>query len=148
MTIGDTTSGGLYLTEKLKYKHISKSVNSKNISAEVGLVESNIIIEGVDSFPDENFGAKLMFRGQQNADGSFFKVSNIEITKCGQPYVYNQHCITVLSSGMSSNSYIKNSSIHDTYSRGIHFTNHIVDFVVSGNLIVNTSGHSIEFEHI
>lgn len=85
-------------------------------------------------------------RGEPNTDNSYLQISNIEMTKCGQPNVYGQHCITVLNSGPSRNSYIKDSSIYNTYSRGIHFSNQIMDFTVEGNLIFNTTGHSIEFE--
>lgn len=89
----------------------------------MGLLSSNIVIEGVDSYETERFGAKIVMRGEPNTDNSYLQISNIEMTKCGQPNVYGQHCITVLNSGPSRNSYIKDSSIYNTYSRGIHFSN-------------------------
>lgn len=70
------------------------------------------------------------------------------MTKCGQPSLYNQHCISILMSGPVSNSYIVNSSIHNTYAHGIHLSNQISNFKISNNVLYNTSGHSINIDHV
>lgn len=117
------------------------------IQAEVGFKHSNVQIIGWENYEDESFGAKLMIRGEPEIDGSFMKVSNIEMTKCGQIYT-GQHCIEVWLEGLSEGSFIKSSAIYETFARPLNVPTEVSKFLVENNFFHHGTGHNIFFEHV
>ena len=68
------------------------------IKAEVGLLNHNIKIMGVDNYHKEEYGAKLMIRGDEDETNAY--IHNVEMTKCGQPQIVKgMACVSTLVDG-------------------------------------------------
>jgi hypothetical protein len=87
------------------------------------------------------FGGHLMFMA-----GSKIQLQNIEVTGMGQQGVLGRYPVHWhLNQDTSTGSFIRNSSIHNTFQRGlvIHQSNGVR---AEGNVIFNTPGHAVFLE--
>ncbi len=141
------------LTEPLRFKHIGGSRSytrptdgktwNMDIYGEVGLLSHYIKIQGkMDGNNNaDGFGGHTMFM-----KGSTVHVENIELYKMGQKgvlarYPFHWH----LNEDAAEGSYIKNSSIHQSFNRVV--TIHGTDYVtVDGIFAYDHIGHGIFFE--
>ncbi len=137
-----------------------------DMRAEVGNLSRNIVIKSIDNqertlpgFNPEAFDAQ----GKQNGDGqrlesgrfgghmmfmtgSTVRLQNIEVTGLGQQGMLGRYPVHWhLNQDTSSGSFIQNSSIHDTFQRGvvIHQSNGVK---ADNNVIFNLPGHAVFLE--
>jgi G8 domain len=137
-----------------------------DMRAEVGNLSRNIVVRSVDNqertlpgFDPDSFDAQ----GRQNGDGkrlesgrfgghmmfmpgSTVRLQHIEVTELGQQGMLGRYPIHWhLNQDASSGSFIKHSSIHDTFQRGlvIHQSNGVR---AENNVIFNIPGHAVFLE--
>jgi cell migration-inducing and hyaluronan-binding protein len=107
---------------------------------EVGLLTRNIRIQASDDAEKSYFGGHIMAM-----PGSSMKVSGIELNRMGQHLTLARYPIHWHLGGEGQGQYIRNSAIHDTYSRcvTVHGTNNLK---VENNVTFNTVGHCFFME--
>lgn len=107
--------------------------------AEVGLLNRNIVIRG-EIGSDATFGAHTMFM-----PGTMVRISGVEFTRVGQEGLPGRYPIHFHLAADMSASFIRDSSIHRSFNRGI--TIHGTDNLwIDRNVIYDTIGHSIFLE--
>ncbi len=137
------------LNAALSYKHFGQlqTYNSPNGQswtvderAEVGLLSRNLVIEGDAASTGIAFGGHIMIM-----NGSFARVSNVELNRMGQRgrqgrYPFHWHLM-----GNATGQYFINSSIHHTFNRALtlHSTNNTA---VRDNVFYNNPGHALFVE--
>ena len=128
---GDTIT----LDEPLEYMHFGEITFGVDERGEVGLLTRNIRIHASEDADDDWFGGHIMAM-----TGSQMYVDGIELTRMGQHLTLARYPIHWHLIGDADGQYIRNSAIHDTYSRCItvHGTNNLV---VENNVTYNTVGH-------
>jgi cell migration-inducing and hyaluronan-binding protein len=128
------------LDEPLKYMHFGAITYGVDQRGEVGLLNRNIKIQASADAEQSWFGGHIMAMA-----GSTMNVSGVELTRMGQHLQLARYPIHWHLMGNASGQYIKNSSIHDTYSRcvTIHGTDNLL---VENNVTYNTVGHCFFME--
>lgn len=130
----------LTLDRPLEYMHFGKITFGVDERGEVGLLNRNIKVQASADAEDSYFGGHIMAMA-----GSRMNVSGIELTRMGQHLTLARYPIHWHLAGDASGQYIRNSAIHDTYSRcvTIHGTNNLL---VENNVTYNTVGHCFFME--
>jgi cell migration-inducing and hyaluronan-binding protein len=139
-TIAAINGNTITLDKKLEYMHFGKITYNVDERGEVGMLTRNILIQ---SSPDSE---KTLFGGHVMAMvGSKVYISGVEFNRMGQNmhlarYPMHWHIV-----GDAKGQYLKNSAIHDTYSRcvTVHGTNYVH---VVNNVTYNNIGHCFFLE--
>jgi cell migration-inducing and hyaluronan-binding protein len=128
------------LDEPLTYMHFGRITFGVDERGEVGLLTRNIKIQASADADDNYFGGHIMAMA-----GSRMTVSGIELTRMGQHLTLARYPIHWHLNGDAEGQYIRNSAIHDTYSRCItvHGTDNLL---VENNVTYNTVGHCFFLE--
>src|SRR5690348_7903262 len=134
-TIAAIAGNVITLAEPLKYMHFGKVTFGVDERGEVGMLTRNILIQASPDAERSYFGGHIMAEV-----GSKMYVSGVELNRMGQNMHLARYPIHWHLVGEGQGQYIKNSSIHDTYSRcvTVHGTNHVR---VQNNVAYNTVGH-------
>src|SRR5438874_2080207 len=129
------------LDKKLDYMHFGKITFDVDERGEVGMLSRNILIQASPDADQTLFGGHIMAML-----GSKMYVSGVELNRMGQNmhlarYPIHWHLIGDGGQGQ----YIKNSAIHNTYSRcvTVHGTNYLD---VENNVTYNNIGHCFFLE--
>jgi cell migration-inducing and hyaluronan-binding protein len=130
----------LTLDQPLEYMHFGAITYGVDERGEVGLLTRNIKIQASADAEDSYFGGHIMAMA-----GSRMTVSGIELTRMGQHLTLARYPIHWHINGDAQGQYIRNSAIHDTYSRcvTVHGTNYVS---VENNVTYNTVGHCFFLE--
>jgi hypothetical protein len=128
------------LDQPLEYMHFGEVTFGVDERGEVGLLTRNIKIQASADADDNYFGGHIMAM-----DGSTMNVAGIELTRMGQHLTLARYPIHWHLNGDVTGQYIKNSAIHDTYSRCItvHGTDNLL---IENNVTYNTVGHCFFLE--
>ncbi len=154
-TIVAISSNGQTITldSPLNYRHfaeIQNYTNGKSGSAlrqwtvdyrtEVGLLSRNIKIQGDASSSLSGYGGHIMIM-----PSAVFRGENIELHRMGQSFLLARYPIHWHINGDISGEYLKNSTIHESYNRGvvIHGSN---NGVIENNVVFNIWGSAIFLE--
>ncbi|MBO9498028.1 MAG: G8 domain-containing protein [Novosphingobium sp.] len=134
-TIAAISGNTLTLDRPLEYMHFGEITFGVDERGEVGLLTRNIRIQASDDAEKSYFGGHIMAMA-----GSKMYVSGVELTRMGQYLHLARYPIHWHIEGEGQGQYIRNSSIHDTYSRcvTVHGTNNVL---VENNVTYNTVGH-------
>jgi cell migration-inducing and hyaluronan-binding protein len=133
---GDTIT----LDQPLEYMHFGEITFGVDERGEVGLLTRNIKVQASADAEGSYFGGHIMAM-----DGSTMNVAGIELTRMGQHLQLARYPIHWHINGDVTGQYIRNSAIHDTYSRcvTVHGTDNLL---VENNVTYNTVGHCFFME--
>src|SRR5450755_4716889 len=140
-TIAAISGNTITLDKKLDYMHFGKITFDVDERGEVGMLSRNIVIQASPDADQTLFGGHIMAML-----GSKVFVDGVELNRMGQNmhlarYPIHWHLIGDGGQGQ----YIKNSAIHNTYSRCV--TVHGTNFLhVENNVTYNTVGHCFFLE--
>jgi len=139
-TIAAIDGNSLTLDRPLDYMHFGEITYDVDERGEVGLLTRNIRIQASEDAASTYFGGHIMAMG-----GSKMQVSGVELSRMGQHLTLARYPIHWHLGGEGAGQYIKNASIHDTYSRcvTVHGTNNLL---VQNNVTFNTVGHCFFIE--
>jgi hypothetical protein len=134
-TITAISGNAITLDQPLKYMHFGEITFGVDERGEVGMLTRNIKIQASDDAEKSYFGGHIMAMA-----GSKMYVSGVELTRMGQNMHLARYPIHWHIIGEGQGQYIKNASIHDTYSRcvTVHGTNNLR---IENNVTYNTVGH-------
>jgi cell migration-inducing and hyaluronan-binding protein len=140
-TIAAISGTTITLDKKLDYMHFGKITFDVDERGEVGMLSRNILIQASSDADQTLFGGHIMAML-----GSKMFVDGVELNRMGQNmhlarYPIHWHLIGDGGQGQ----YIKNSAIHNTYSRcvTVHGTNYLD---VENNVTYNNIGHCFFLE--
>src|SRR6516165_10112179 len=129
------------LDKKLDYMHFGKITFDVDERGEVGMLSRNILIQASPDADTTLFGGHIMAMA-----GSKMFVDGVELNRMGQNmhlarYPVHWHLVGDAGQGQ----YIRNSAIHDTYSRcvTVHGTNYLG---IENNVTYNNIGHCFFLE--
>jgi cell migration-inducing and hyaluronan-binding protein len=133
---GDTIT----LDQPLEFMHFGEITFGVDERGEVGLLTRNIKVQASADADESYFGGHIMAM-----DGSTMNVAGIELTRMGQHLTLARYPIHWHLNGDVAGQYIRNSAIHDTYSRcvTVHGTDNLL---VENNVTYNTVGHCFFLE--
>ena len=139
-TVTAISGNSVTLDQPLKYMHFGKITDGVDERGEVGLLTRNIKIQASEDAEKTYFGGHIMAMG-----GSKMYLSGIELNRMGQNMHLARYPVHWHVLGEGKGQYIKNASIHDTYSRcvTVHGTN---DLRIENNVTYNTVGHCFFLE--
>ena len=139
-TIAAIAGNSVTLDQPLEYMHFGEITFGVDERGEVGLLTRNIKIQASEDSDESYFGGHIMAMS-----GSEMYVSGIELTRMGQHLTLARYPIHWHLIGEGEGQYIKNASIHDTFSRcvTVHGTNNLQ---VENNVTYNTIGHCFFME--
>jgi cell migration-inducing and hyaluronan-binding protein len=134
-TITAISGNTLTLDKPLQYMHFGEITFGVDERGEVGLLTRNIRIQASDDAAKSYFGGHIMAMA-----GSKMYVSGVELSRMGQNMHLARYPIHWHIVGDGQGQYIRNSAIHNTYSRcvTVHGTNNLR---VENNVTYNTVGH-------
>jgi len=139
-TLSAVSGNTLTLSAPLKYDHFgqAQSFGGKTLEsrAEVALLSRNITVQGDATSDSSKFGAQVM-----TMDGGQAHIDGVEFARVGQKKASGRYPVHFhLLGDAGANSYVKNSSIHNSYNRclTIHGTNGVK---VQNNAAFETVGH-------
>lgn len=148
LTITAVNDSTVSFTPALKYEHfgIKQYFDGKELDtrAEVGLLTRHILIEGGLDSEAQGFGGHIMAM-----KGSVMRIEGVELKRMGQKLgnrgVSGRYPLHYHIPGDVIGSYVKNTSIHNTYNRCI--TIHGTDrWLLTDNVCYNAIGHMYFFE--
>jgi len=139
-TITAVSGNVLTLDKPLNYMHFGEITFGVDERGEVGLLSRNIRIQASDDAERSYFGGHIMAMA-----GSKMHVSSVELFRMGQHMQLARYPIHWHIIGDGQGQYIRNSSIHDTYSRcvTVHGTNNLR---IENNVTYNNVGHCFFLE--
>jgi cell migration-inducing and hyaluronan-binding protein len=139
-TITAISGNAITLDKPLQYMHFGEITFGVDERGEVGLLTRNIRIQASDDAESSYFGGHIMAMA-----GSKMFVSGVELNRMGQNMHLARYPIHWHIIGEGEGQYIRNSAIHDTYSRcvTVHGTNNLR---VENNVTYNTVGHCFFLE--
>jgi len=139
-TISAINGNSITLDEKLDYMHFGKITFGVDERGEVGLLTRNIKVQASDDAAESYFGGHIMAMVT-----SKMYVESVELNRMGQHMVLARYPIHWHLVGDAKGQYIRNASIHDTFSRcvTVHGTN---DVRVENNVTYNIVGHCFFLE--
>jgi cell migration-inducing and hyaluronan-binding protein len=139
-TIAAIRGNAITLDRALEYMHFGEVTFGIDERGEVGLLTRNIRIQASDDAEKSYFGGHVMAMA-----GSKVFVSGVELNRMGQHMTLARYPMHWHLLGEGLGQYIRNSSIHDTYSRcvTVHGTNNVQ---VENNVTFNTVGHCFFLE--
>ena len=128
------------LDRKLDYMHFGKITFEVDERGEVGMLSRNILIQASADADKDLFGGHIM---AMTASKMF--VEGVELNRMGQNMHLARYPIHWHLIGDAQGQYIKNSAIHDTYSRcvTVHGTNYLG---IENNVTYNNIGHCFFLE--
>lgn len=130
----------LTLDRPLEYMHFGEVTFGVDQRGEVGLLSRNIRIQASEDAESSYFGGHIMAMVQPDV-----RISGVELYRMGQHLTLARYPMHWHLAGEGAGQYIKNSAIHDTYSRcvTVHGTDNLV---VENNVTFNTVGHCFFLE--
>jgi cell migration-inducing and hyaluronan-binding protein len=139
-TIAAIRGNTITLDKKLDYMHFGKITFDVDERGEVGMLSRNIVIQASPDADQTLFGGHIMAM-----NGSKMYVEGVELNRMGQNMHLARYPIHWHLIGDAQGQYIKNSAIHDTYSRcvTVHGTN---DLDIENNVTYNNIGHCFFLE--
>ncbi len=140
-TISSISGNTITLDKKLDYMHFGKLTFGVDERGEVAMLTRNIKIQAsADAAQAPFFGGHIMAMGS-----SKMFVSGVELNRMGQHMTLARYPIHWHLVGDAKGQYVKNASIHDTYSRCV--TVHGTNFLrVENNVTYNIVGHCFFLE--
>src|ERR1700723_2770690 len=134
-TVSAIRGNTITLDKKLDYMHFGKITFDVDERGEVGMLSRNIVIQASPDADQTLFGGHIMAM-----NGSKMFVDGVELNRMGQNMHLARYPIHWHLIGDAQGQYIKNSAIHDTYSRcvTVHGTNNVR---VENNVAYNNIGH-------
>ncbi|NET35262.1 MAG: hypothetical protein F6K19_25080, partial [Cyanothece sp. SIO1E1] len=158
--ITDIRGGKVFFDKPLEHLHYGEQQNLGNgkmldMRAEVANLSRNITIKGSDEgeskiltnrSKDPDHYARTGYGGHTmylpNAE---VKIEGVEFTELGLSGELGRYPVHFHHTGDAKGSYIKDSSIHHTFQRGlvVHQTDNVL---IEGNAIYDTTGHSFYIE--
>jgi hypothetical protein len=138
--IAAVSGNRLTLDQPLQYMHFGEITFGVDERGEVGLLTRNIRIQASDDAASSYFGGHIMAMS-----GSRMYVSGVELNRMGQHLTLARYPIHWHLIGEGQGQYIRNSAIHDAFSRcvTVHGTNNLQ---VQNNVTFNTVGHCFFLE--
>jgi cell migration-inducing and hyaluronan-binding protein len=139
-TITAVNGNSLTLDKPLESMHFGEITFGVDERGEVGLLTRNIRIQASEDADQTYFGGHIMAMV-----GSRMQVSGIELSRMGQHLTLARYPIHWHLGGDGNGQYVRNSSIHDTYSRcvTVHGTDNLL---IQNNVTYNTVGHCFFME--
>jgi cell migration-inducing and hyaluronan-binding protein len=139
-TVTAIAGNTITLDRPLEYMHFGEITYGVDQRGEVGLLTRNIRIQASDDADQNYFGGHIMAMV-----GSTVQVSGVELNRMGQHLTLARYPMHWHLSGDGRGQYIRNSAIHDTYSRcvTVHGTDNVL---VENNVTYNTVGHCFFLE--
>ncbi|OJW57629.1 MAG: hypothetical protein BGO57_00395 [Sphingomonadales bacterium 63-6] len=139
-TVTAIKGNAITLDRPLEYMHFGEITFGVDERGEVGLLTRNIRIQASDDAEKSYFGGHIMAMA-----GSKMYVSGVELNRMGQHLHLARYPIHWHIIGEGQGQYIRNSAIHDTYSRcvTVHGTNNLQ---IENNVTFNTVGHCFFLE--
>ncbi len=139
-TIAAIHGNTITLDKKLDYMHFGKITFNVDERGEVGMLSRNILIQASPDADKTLFGGHIMAM-----NGSKMFVDGVELNRMGQNMHLARYPIHWHLIGDAQGQYIKNSAIHDTYSRcvTVHGTNYLD---IENNVTYNNIGHCFFLE--
>jgi cell migration-inducing and hyaluronan-binding protein len=139
-TIAAIRGNTITFDKKLDYMHFGKITFDVDERGEVGMLSRNIVIQASADADTNLFGGHIMAMG---ASKMFF--DGVELNRMGQNMHLARYPIHWHLVGDAQGQYIKNSAIHDTYSRcvTVHGTNYLD---IENNVTYNSIGHCFFLE--
>jgi len=139
-TIAAIRGNTITLDKKLDYMHFGKITFDVDERGEVGMLSRNIVVQASPDADKTLFGGHIMAMS-----GSKMFVEGVELNRMGQNMHLARYPIHWHLIGDAQGQYIKNSAIHDTYSRcvTVHGTNYLG---VENNVTYNNIGHCFFLE--
>src|SRR5580693_310482 len=139
-TVSAIRGNTITLDKKLDYMHFGKITFDVDERGEVGMLSRNILIQASPDADQTLFGGHIMAM-----NGSKMFVDGVELNRMGQNMHLARYPIHWHLIGDAQGQYIKNSAIHDTYSRcvTVHGTNYLD---VENNVTYNNIGHCFFLE--
>ncbi len=139
-TIAAIRGNRITLDKPLEYMHFGKITFDVDERGEVGLLTRNVKIQASADAGETYFGGHIMAM-----PSSKMFVSGVELNRMGQHMTLARYPIHWHLVGDAKGQYIKNASIHDTYSRCV--TVHGTNFLrVENNVTYNIVGHCFFLE--
>ncbi len=139
-TIAGIAGSVITLDQPLDYMHFGEVTFGVDERGEVGMLSRNILIQASPDADEDLFGGHIMAM-----DGSKMYVEGIELNRMGQNMHLARYPIHWHLIGDAQGQYVRNSAIHDTYSRcvTVHGTNYLH---VENNVTYNNIGHCFFLE--
>jgi G8 domain len=139
-TIAAIRGNTITLDKKLDYMHFGKITFNVDERGEVGMLSRNIVVQASPDADKTLFGGHIMAMS-----GSKMFVEGVELNRMGQNMHLARYPIHWHLIGDAQGQYIRNSAIHDTYSRcvTVHGTNYLG---VENNVTYNNIGHCFFLE--
>ena len=139
-TIAAIRGNTITLDKKLDNMHFGKITFGVDERGEVGMLSRNIVVQASPDADQTLFGGHIMAM-----NGSKMFVDAVELNRMGQNMHLARYPIHWHLIGDAQGQYIKNSAIHDTYSRcvTVHGTN---DLDSENNVTYNNIGHCFFLE--
>ena len=139
-TISAVNGNTVTLDKKLDYMHFGKITFDVDERGEVGMLSRNILIQASADADKDLFGGHIMAMA-----ASKMFVEGVELNRMGQNMHLARYPIHWHLIGDAPGQYIKNSAIHDTYSRcvTVHGTNYLG---IENNVTYNNIGHCFFLE--
>jgi hypothetical protein len=139
-TIAAISGNTLTLDRPLESMHFGELTFGVDERGEVGLLTRNIRIQASEDADTTYFGGHIMAMA-----GSKVQVSGVELSRMGQHLTLARYPMHWHLIGEGAGQYIRNASIHDTYSRcvTVHGTNNLS---IENNVTYNTVGHCFFLE--
>jgi cell migration-inducing and hyaluronan-binding protein len=139
-TVSAIRGNTITLDKKLDYMHFGKITFDVDERGEVGMLSRNIVIQASPDADKTLFGGHIMAM-----NGSRMFVEGVELNRMGQNMHLARYPIHWHLIGDAQGQYIRNSAIHDTYSRcvTVHGTNYLS---VENNVTYNNIGHCFFLE--
>jgi cell migration-inducing and hyaluronan-binding protein len=139
-TIAAIKGNTITLDKKLDYMHFGKITFDVDERGEVGMLSRNILIQASADADQNLFGGHIMAMNE-----SKMFVEGVELNRMGQNMHLARYPIHWHLIGDAKGQYIKNSAIHNTYSRcvTVHGTNYLD---VENNVTYNNIGHCFFLE--
>eukprot|EP00742_Colponemidia_sp_Colp-10_P000666 GILJ01000725.1.p1 GENE.GILJ01000725.1~~GILJ01000725.1.p1 ORF type:complete len:5003 (-),score=847.36 GILJ01000725.1:252-15260(-) len=135
----------LFFGLPLKYTHLSFRETAVELVGTVALISRNVVIQGDSDSSSTQFGGQIMVSTPQVGTATV-RIENAEIRSCGQSFRVGRFPIFFRLNGNMLGSYVKHSSIHSGYNRGIVIqgSNQIT---LDDNVVYNVFGHGIALEN-
>ena len=139
VTVTAISGNSVSFDKALLYSHFGEVTNGVDERGEVGLLTRNVVVQG-DAGSTGGFGGHMMVMA-----GSSARVVGVQFQRMGQKGKLGRYPVHFHLAGDESMSFIKDSSIFETYNRcvTIHGTNNLL---VSRNVAYNNIGHCYFFE--
>ncbi|MES2698454.1 MAG: G8 domain-containing protein [Pseudomonadota bacterium] len=139
-TIAAIYGNTITLDAPLQYMHFGAITYGVDERGEVGLLSRNIRIQASEDAEQTYFGGHIMAMVSSRV-----YVSGVELNRMGQHMTLARYPMHWHLIGEGEGQYIRNSAIHDTYSRcvTVHGTNNVR---VENNVTFNTVGHCFFLE--